>query len=167
MRGARELLQLKKTGSSKPASCKSSGVNFRVSTMTVSTSSGGSRRWPASPSRCGWPCTGARRPRAGRRAGRGGRRGRHLQEAGRRPPRQAHRGRAAGHPLRAPQRPDRARRRPDELVFPGPGGSNGIPRGARTPLSTHNLRHTLTYAAPTTCATPSRPGWKTPASPRG
>jgi integrase len=24
--------------------------------------------------------------------------------------------------------------------FPGPGGSNGIPRGARTPLSTHNLR---------------------------
>src|SRR5215217_4153707 len=30
--------------------------------------------------------------------------------------------------------------RPDELVFPGPGGSNGIPRGARTPLSTHNLR---------------------------
>jgi integrase len=30
--------------------------------------------------------------------------------------------------------------RPDELVFPGPGGSNGIPRGPRTPLSTHNLR---------------------------
>jgi integrase len=30
--------------------------------------------------------------------------------------------------------------RPDELVFPGPGGSNGIPRDARTPLSTHNLR---------------------------
>src|SRR5829696_6221421 len=30
--------------------------------------------------------------------------------------------------------------RPDELVFPGPGGSNGIPRGARTPLSTHNPR---------------------------
>jgi hypothetical protein len=30
--------------------------------------------------------------------------------------------------------------RPDDLVFPGPGGSNGIPRGARTPLSTHNLR---------------------------
>jgi integrase len=25
-------------------------------------------------------------------------------------------------------------------VVPGPGGSNGIPRGARTPLSTHNLR---------------------------
>ena len=33
-----------------------------------------------------------------------------------------------------------ARARPDDLVFPGPGGSNGIPRGARTPLSTHNLR---------------------------
>ena len=30
--------------------------------------------------------------------------------------------------------------RADELVFPGPGGSNGIPRGARTALSTHNLR---------------------------
>ena len=30
--------------------------------------------------------------------------------------------------------------RADDLVFPGPGGSNGIPRGARTPLSTHNLR---------------------------
>src|SRR5215217_4477937 len=30
--------------------------------------------------------------------------------------------------------------RSEDLVFPGPGGSNGIPRGARTPLSTHNLR---------------------------
>jgi integrase len=30
--------------------------------------------------------------------------------------------------------------RPEDLVFPGPGGSNGIPLGARTPLSTHNLR---------------------------
>jgi hypothetical protein len=30
--------------------------------------------------------------------------------------------------------------RAGDLVFPGPGGSNGIPRGARTPLSTHNLR---------------------------
>jgi hypothetical protein len=30
--------------------------------------------------------------------------------------------------------------RPDDLVLPGPGGSNGIPRDARTPLSTHNLR---------------------------
>jgi integrase len=29
---------------------------------------------------------------------------------------------------------------PEDLVFTGPGGSNGIPRGARTPLSTHNLR---------------------------
>jgi hypothetical protein len=28
--------------------------------------------------------------------------------------------------------------KPDDLVFPGPGGSNGIPQGARTPLSTHN-----------------------------
>ena len=30
--------------------------------------------------------------------------------------------------------------RSEDLVFPGPGGSNGIPRGTRTPLSTHNLR---------------------------
>jgi integrase len=29
---------------------------------------------------------------------------------------------------------------PADLVFPGPGGSNGIPRGARAPLATHNLR---------------------------
>jgi integrase len=39
---------------------------------------------------------------------------------------------------------------PDELVFPGPGGSNGIPRGARTPLSTHNLRRV--YRAGVTAA---------------
>jgi len=62
--------------------------------------------------------------------------------------------------------------RADDLVFPGPGGSNGIPRGARTPLSTHNLRRvyqaavadagedlaTWTCMAPTTFATPSQPG---------
>src|SRR5512132_3332459 len=30
--------------------------------------------------------------------------------------------------------------RAEDLVLPGPGGSNGIPRGARTPLSTTNLR---------------------------
>jgi integrase len=29
---------------------------------------------------------------------------------------------------------------PADLLFPGPGGSNGIPRGARAPLATHNLR---------------------------
>jgi integrase len=29
---------------------------------------------------------------------------------------------------------------PADLVFPGPGGSNGVPRGARAPLATHNLR---------------------------
>jgi integrase len=71
--------------------------------------------------------------------------------------------------------------RPDELVFPGPGGSNGIPRGARTPLSTHNLRRVYQAAVadagetlvhldlhgPTTCATPSQLGWRTPVSPRG
>jgi hypothetical protein len=62
--------------------------------------------------------------------------------------------------------------RPDDLVFPGPGGSNGIPRGARTPLSTHNLRRVyqaavaaagedlahLDLRGPTTYATPSPPG---------
>jgi integrase len=30
--------------------------------------------------------------------------------------------------------------RPEDLVLPGPGGSNGIPRGTRAPLSTNNLR---------------------------
>jgi integrase len=30
--------------------------------------------------------------------------------------------------------------RPDDLVFTGPGGSNGVRRGARPPLSTGNLR---------------------------
>jgi integrase len=30
--------------------------------------------------------------------------------------------------------------RPEDLVLPGPGGSNGIQRGARAPLSTNNLR---------------------------
>jgi integrase len=30
--------------------------------------------------------------------------------------------------------------RPEDLVLPGPGGSNGIPRGARAPLSTTNWR---------------------------
>jgi len=29
---------------------------------------------------------------------------------------------------------------PTDLVFPGPGGSNGVPRGARAPLATYNLR---------------------------
>jgi integrase len=29
---------------------------------------------------------------------------------------------------------------PEDLVLPGPGGSNGISRGARAPLSTNNLR---------------------------
>jgi Phage integrase family len=30
--------------------------------------------------------------------------------------------------------------RPEDLVLPGPGGSNGVVRGARAPLSTNNLR---------------------------
>jgi integrase len=30
--------------------------------------------------------------------------------------------------------------RAEDLVLPGPGGSNGIPRGVRAPLSTTNLR---------------------------
>ncbi len=29
---------------------------------------------------------------------------------------------------------------PADLVLPGPGGSNGVPRGARAPLATYNLR---------------------------
>jgi len=30
--------------------------------------------------------------------------------------------------------------RPEDLVLPGPGGSNGVPRGARAPRGTTNLR---------------------------
>jgi hypothetical protein len=58
------------------------------------------------------------------------------------------------------------------------GGSNGIPRGARTPLPTYNLRQVYQSAVAAAsedladldlhgppCATPSRPGWKTPAFP--
>jgi hypothetical protein len=37
--------------------------------------------------------------------------------------------------------------RPEDLVLPGPGGSNGIPRGARAPLSTTNLRRVYKAAA--------------------
>jgi hypothetical protein len=51
--------------------------------------------------------------------------------------------------------------RPDELVLPGPGGSNGIPGGARTPLPTHNLRRVYQAAvgrpAPTSSPGPARP----------
>jgi integrase len=71
--------------------------------------------------------------------------------------------------------------RPGDLVLPGPGGSNGIPRGTRTPLSTNNLRRVykaavdsggadlahLDLRSPMTCGTPSLRGWKTPPSPHG
>jgi hypothetical protein len=58
----------------------------------------------------------------------------------------------------------------DELVFCGPGGSNGVPRGARSRLSVGNYRRVyrlavaraelpeLDRAAPMICATPLRPG---------
>jgi integrase len=39
--------------------------------------------------------------------------------------------------------------RPEDLVLPGPGGSNGIPRGARAPLSTNNLRRVYKAAVET------------------
>src|SRR4030095_14063484 len=39
--------------------------------------------------------------------------------------------------------------RPEDLVLPGPGGSNGIPRGARAPLSTTNLRRVYKAAVET------------------
>jgi hypothetical protein len=60
----------------------------------------------------------------------------------------------------------------DELVFYGPGGSNGVPRGARSRLSVGNYRRVYRLAvaraelpeldrtARTSCATPSRPGWR-------
>src|SRR5918994_238403 len=37
---------------------------------------------------------------------------------------------------------------PEDLVLPGPGGSNGIPRGAKAPLSTTNLRRGYKAAGP-------------------
>jgi integrase len=40
--------------------------------------------------------------------------------------------------------------RPEDLVLPGPGGSNGIPRGARAPLSTNNLRRVYKAAVEAT-----------------
>jgi integrase len=39
--------------------------------------------------------------------------------------------------------------RPDDLVFTGPGGSNGVRRGARPPLSTGNLRRVYKAAVAT------------------
>jgi integrase len=41
---------------------------------------------------------------------------------------------------------------PEDLVLPGPGGSNGIPRGARAPLSTTNLRRVYKAAVEATGA---------------
>ena len=58
----------------------------------------------------------------------------------------------------------------EELVFCGPGDSNGVPRGARSRLSVGNYRRVYRLAVarpscpgwtrivPTTCATPSRQG---------
>jgi integrase len=68
--------------------------------------------------------------------------------------------------------------RPEDLVLPGPGGSNGIPRGARAPLSTATCGGSTrppwrrpgrswpawTCAVLMTCAIPSPPGWRTPPS---
>jgi hypothetical protein len=60
----------------------------------------------------------------------------------------------------------------DELVLCGPGGSNGVPRGARSRLSVGNYRRVYrlavpgpscpswTRTAPMTCGTPSPPGWR-------
>ena len=47
--------------------------------------------------------------------------------------------------------------RPENLVLPGPGGSNGIPRGARAPLSTANWRRG--YKAAVEAAGRSWPTW--------
>jgi Phage integrase family len=41
------------------------------------------------------------------------------------------------------------------LVLPGPGGSNGIPRGARAPLSTTNLRRVYKAAVEAAGADPA------------
>jgi integrase len=42
--------------------------------------------------------------------------------------------------------------RPADLVLPGPGGSNGIPRGVRAPLSTTNLRRVYKAAVDSAAA---------------
>jgi integrase len=65
---------------------------------------------------------------------------------------------------------------PNGLVFCGPGGSHGVPRGRRSNLSVGNYRWVYGYVvarggpstnsmptAPMTSGTPPRPGWKTPA----
>jgi len=71
--------------------------------------------------------------------------------------------------------------RPEDLVLPGPGGSNGIPaapgRRCRPPTGGGSTRPPSrrpeptspisTCGAPMICGTPSRPGWRTPPSPRG
>jgi hypothetical protein len=49
---------------------------------------------------------------------------------------------------------------PDDLVFTGPGGGAGVPRGGRTVLSRHNLRRTYhdalaKLADPTPQSTPT------------
>jgi hypothetical protein len=70
---------------------------------------------------------------------------------------------------------------PEVLVFTGPGGGNGVPTGcgrcclattsavstsARSPALAMTLLR-LSHTDPTICATPSRPGWKTPVFPLG
>ena len=67
----------------------------------------------------------------------------------------------------------------DELVFCGPGVSNGIRRGARSRLSAGNHRRVYRLSVaraevpeldphgPHDLSTPSRPGWRMGASRRG
>ena len=43
----------------------------------------------------------------------------------------------------------------EDLVLPGPGGSNGIPRSARAPLSTNNLRRVYKAAVEAAGADPA------------
>jgi len=71
--------------------------------------------------------------------------------------------------------------RPEDLVLPGPGGSNGIPRGARAPYpppicagstgppwrQPGPISPIWTCGAPMICGTPSPPGSRTPPSPHG
>jgi integrase len=65
---------------------------------------------------------------------------------------------------------------PDMLVFAGPGGGNHVAAGTRTVLSRHGVRRMyqtavrradldhLQLRGPMTSGTPSRPGWRMPAS---
>jgi hypothetical protein len=169
------------TSASAPSLPRSSAASWLpAAPSTATTSSPRSAPGCAAASCSG--CATPRLPRAApHRGDRGPLRGRPLrprlqgraQEPGQRP-RGAHvRTSPPGH-----RAPSRGRRRARRTGLPRPGWQQQHPPRARTPLSTHNLRRVyraavaaagedlahLDLRGPTTCATRSPPGWRTPAS---